>query len=126
VPVGSWALPVAVAFYVLPPLLPDQSGVGWCQVRYWLVASLVLGLPLGAVGATIRRPGPVGALAALVVPVGAVLNDLVRPLPADSAMAIPVRLTIWAAAAIATILIVARATRRPPIWRRSSTASGSS
>ncbi|MFG2107741.1 transposase [Micromonospora chersina] len=50
---------------------------GWGQMPFWLVASLVSGLPLGAVGASIRRPGPVGILAALVAPVGAALNMVV-------------------------------------------------
>ncbi|GIF01884.1 DUF6518 family protein [Paractinoplanes rishiriensis] len=38
---------------------------------YWLIASMILGPPLGAVGAVIRQPGLAGTCAALVVPLGA-------------------------------------------------------
>jgi hypothetical protein len=83
----------------------------WEAVWYWWLGSLLLGSPLGAVGATIRRPGPAGVLAALVVPVGAALNMVVRPLPAESPVAELVLLTVWGAVATATVLVVARAIR---------------
>ncbi|MFC7011593.1 hypothetical protein ACFQMH_07670 [Streptomyces viridiviolaceus] len=44
-----------------------------------MAVGLPLGLLLGAVGATIRRPGAVGLLAALTVPVGAALQMVVLP-----------------------------------------------
>ncbi|MFE1406043.1 hypothetical protein ACFW5D_20730 [Streptomyces sp. NPDC058770] len=47
-------------------------------VRWW-VAGLPLGLILGAVGAAIRRPGLIGLLAALTVPVGAAVQMVVLP-----------------------------------------------
>ncbi|TDC82555.1 hypothetical protein E1193_11515 [Micromonospora sp. KC606] len=79
------------------------------MVHFWLAASVVCGLPLGAVGATIRRPAPVGVLAALVVPLGAAVNMVVLPPPSESAVAGPVRLTVWVAASAAVVLIVAPA-----------------
>jgi hypothetical protein len=87
-----------------------QGLAWWGEVRHvWLVRSVVLGLPLGAVGATIRRPGVAGVLAALVVPVGAALNMVVLPPPAESPAAGLVMVTVWGAAAAAVVMVVARA-----------------
>ncbi|MGW5253600.1 hypothetical protein ACWERW_11340 [Streptomyces sp. NPDC004012] len=80
----------------------------WVQVLFWWARSLLLGLPLGAMGAVIRRP-PAGILAALVVPVGAVLNIIVLPPPPDSRVASTVVLTVCGGAAAATLLILVRA-----------------
>lgn len=102
---GCAALVVATAVYYGGELL-FNGGAGWGEVRYWWIRSLVLGLPLGAVGATIRRPGPAGMVAALVVPVGAALNMVLLPPPADSPVAEPVLLTVWGGAAAATVIAV--------------------
>ncbi|MET8233053.1 hypothetical protein ABZS77_20525 [Micromonospora sp. NPDC005298] len=96
-----------VVYEVVPMLFPFHQGFGWGQMPFWLVASVVLGLPLGAVGAIIRRPGPVGILATLVAPVGAALNMVVLPPPAESPVADSVMLTVWGAAATATVLVLA-------------------
>lgn len=74
--------------------------------QYWLAGSVVFGPALGAVGAAIRWPGPVGLVGALVVPVGAALQMVVVPLPAESRMAVPVTVTVWCAAAVAVVLAV--------------------
>lgn len=109
---GCVALVDATIVYdAVPMLFPFHQGFGWGQMPFWLVASLVLGLPLGAVGATIRRRGPVGVLAALVAPIGAALNMVVLPPPAESPVAELVMLTVWGAAATATVLVVACAAR---------------
>jgi hypothetical protein len=71
----------------------------------------VLGPLLGVAGALIRRPGPVGVAAALLVPVGAALQMVIMPPPPDSRMAVPVRLVVWTAAAVAALLIGYRAAR---------------
>jgi hypothetical protein len=80
---GCVTLAAATGVYYGMDLLLRED-FSWGDVRFWWVRSLVLGLPLGAVGATIRRPGPVGVLASLVVPVGAALNMVVLPPPPDS------------------------------------------
>ncbi|WP_161952653.1 hypothetical protein [Actinoplanes sp. TFC3] len=86
------------------------DGPVWGSVRhFWLLQSLLLGLPLGAIGALIRRPGPAGVLAALVVPVGAVLNMAVVPPPSESPVAALVTATVWVAAVAVTALILLRA-----------------
>lgn len=80
---------------------------GWWGVapRFWLIASVLLGPPLGVVGAAIGLPGPAGVVAALVVPAGAALQTAVLPPPAASVMAEPVRWSIWIAAVVAAVLV---------------------
>jgi hypothetical protein len=108
---GCIALLAATATYYCGELLLTGDFAWSWIVRFWLVGAVALGLPLGAVGATIRRPGPVGVLAALVVPVGAAANMVVLPPPKESPVAGLVLLTVWGAAATATVLIVTGAIR---------------
>ena len=82
---------------------------------YWLIGSLILGPPLGVVGAAIRQPGWVGTCAALVVPAGAAFNMVVVPPPAESPVAWAVKVTVWTAAAGVGILVAVRAVGR--VWR---------
>nr|MDT0663332.1 hypothetical protein [Micromonospora sp. DSM 115978] len=97
---GGLALVCATTTYYATDLLFD-GGVWWdSTTRYWLIGSLLLGPPLGLVGALIRRPDPVGTLAVLLVPVGAALQMAVLPPPPESLMAWPVRISVWLAAGI--------------------------
>jgi hypothetical protein len=105
---GGLALICATAAYYGTDLLFD-GGTWWSSTtRYWLIGSVVLGPPLGAVGALIRRPGVAGTVAALVVPAGAALQMVLLPPPPDSLMAVPVQVTVWLGAALATTLILRR------------------
>jgi hypothetical protein len=90
------------------------AGDAWwgTATRHWLIGSAWLGPLLGTAGALIRRPGVVGAFALLLVPAGAALQMVLLPPPLESRMAGPVRLTVWVAAAGATVLIARRTTRR--------------
>ena len=91
---GCLALVCATTTYYGTDLFFD-GGVWWNAVtRFWLVVSLLCGLPLRIVGALIRRPGPVGTLAVLLVPFGAALQMVVLPPPPDSLMAWPVRISV--------------------------------
>ncbi|MER5851737.1 hypothetical protein ABT126_33135 [Streptomyces sp. NPDC002012] len=74
--VGALALIAATGAYYVTDAF--ASGAGTDMVRWW-VAGLPLGLVLGAVGAAIRRPGLIGLLAALTVPVGAAVQMVVLP-----------------------------------------------
>ena len=109
---GFVALSIAtVAFYAVQAPFAD-SWDGWrYQAQFWLARALVLGMPLGAAGVLVRRGGIAGALAALVVPAGAVLNLIVLPLPHESRMAVPAQVTIWIGAAAGVVLIVLRLVR---------------
>lgn len=45
----------------------------------WWLASVVFGSVLGAVGASVRRPGVIGLFAGLTVPVGAIVQMIFLP-----------------------------------------------
>ena len=124
---GFVALSIAtVAFYLVQGLFADSWDGWWYQTQFWLLRALVLGMPLGAVGVLARRGGIAGALAALVVPAGAVLNLIVLPLPAESRMAVPVEVTIGIGAIAGAVLIVLRLVRERtrPVPAVDAAASG--
>ncbi|MFJ9676614.1 hypothetical protein ACIRP2_00930 [Streptomyces sp. NPDC101194] len=74
--VGALALIAATGAYYVTDAF--ASGAETEMVR-WGVAAVPLGLVLGAVGSAFRRPGLVGLLAALTVPVGAAVQMVVLP-----------------------------------------------
>ncbi|GIE99505.1 hypothetical protein Ari01nite_69700 [Paractinoplanes rishiriensis] len=119
--VAGWlALVFATSAYYFFDSIFDNDTWWGIATRYWLIGSSLFGPPLGAVGALIRRPGRVGMLAGMVVPVGAALQMLVRPPASNSLMAVPVRSTVLLGAAIAAAMVV----RRYATWRRASTSVG--
>jgi hypothetical protein len=104
---GGSALVFATAAYYGTDLLFDGGG-GWGPAtRYWLVGSALLGPPLGLAGALTGRPGPVGVVAALIVPAGAALQMALLPPPPDSRMAQPVQHSVWIAAVVVTAVVAA-------------------
>ncbi|MGW2848563.1 hypothetical protein [Streptomyces sp. NPDC001274] len=73
---GALALFAATwTYYVTDAAVVDAE----TDMVTWWVAGLPLGLLLGAVGSAVRRPGVVGLLAALTVPVGAAAQMVVMP-----------------------------------------------
>ncbi len=79
----------------------------------WWMECVVFGSVLGVVGASIRRPGVVGLLAALTVPVGAAVEMLLLPREGGAFGVVnPVydwlRPVVWAAAAATTAVLVVR------------------
>ncbi|MCP9988453.1 DUF6518 family protein [Streptomyces sudanensis] len=73
---GTLALITATTAYYTTDAY--ASGAGTDTVT-WLKAALLFGPVLGAIGATIRRPGPAGLLAALTVPIGAATQMILMP-----------------------------------------------
>ncbi|WP_158684376.1 DUF6518 family protein [Streptomyces somaliensis] len=73
---GTLALITATTAYYTTDAY--ASGAGTNTVT-WLKAALLFGPVLGAIGATIRRPGPAGLLAALTVPTGAATQMILMP-----------------------------------------------
>ncbi|MFF1418452.1 hypothetical protein [Streptomyces sp. NPDC058280] len=97
---GALALVAAtMAYYATDAFI---SGAG-TDIVSWLLAGLPFGLILGVVGAAIRRPGPVGLLAALTVPVGAAVQMVVlppRPHLTVTPAIILAEVTVWTTAAL--------------------------
>jgi hypothetical protein len=76
---GTVALVAAVVgYYAFGVLAGDRTSVGFAgvgaAVRMWALLAVVVGPVLGLVGALVRRPGLIGLVAVLVVPVGVVLE----------------------------------------------------
>ncbi|MFD4946647.1 hypothetical protein ACFWNT_29935 [Streptomyces sp. NPDC058409] len=98
--VGALALFAATgAYYVTDAFV---WGAGTDMVWWWIVG-LPLGLVLGVVGAAIRRPGLIGLLAALTVPVGAAVQMVVlppRPHLTVTPSIILAEVIVWTAAAL--------------------------
>jgi hypothetical protein len=79
---GGVVLLVAVAgYYGYGLAAGDRTGIGLeglsGTLRFWLLASVTVGPWLGIVGTLIARPGIVGLIAALVVPVGIFVEQIV-------------------------------------------------
>ncbi|MCD0451889.1 hypothetical protein LO762_22205 [Actinocorallia sp. API 0066] len=116
---GAISLLVAVAAYSLADALRD-GGItsSWyeSEAPLWWIAAVVLGGPLGAVGARARDGGVIGLLARLTVPVGAALQMVVLP-PGRNAVVTTIGQTVVGVAAlVAAALAVAsfRRDRRAP------------
>ncbi len=78
---GTAALVAAVAgYYAFGVLAGDRTYVGFAgvsgAVRVWALLAVVVGPILGLAGALVRRPGVVGLVALLVVPIGIVVEML--------------------------------------------------
>src|SRR5690606_3294807 len=73
----------------------------------WGTAAIVLGAPLGAIGACARWPGALGLLARLTVPVGAAVQMIVLPPGRNEVVQSIGKTIVWTAAAVSIALIVA-------------------
>lgn len=83
----------------------------------WWIAGVVLGAPLGVVGAFARRPGVAGLLARVTVPVGAAVQMLVLPPGRNEVVETIGKMIVWAAAAACVGYFVL-------VFRRQRTLSG--
>ncbi|NKX54492.1 hypothetical protein [Arthrobacter mobilis] len=119
---GVLALVAATAaYYGMDSLLYRVPlGALWRELRLGWAPMVFFGVVLGTVGSRIGRPGLAGLLAGLMVPVGAAVEAALLPRypdGSDAGAALEwVRLLIWAAAGLASyVVLVAAAVFR---WRR--------
>lgn len=114
---GAAALLAATtAYYLMDSCLRDEPFTWYLsELGYWWLASLVLGSALGWVGAHIGRPGVVGLVAGLVVPVGAAVQMAVLAPGLDGLVVHPearwARSIVWVGAAFTAALVVVRSAR---------------
>ncbi|WP_448615684.1 hypothetical protein [Modestobacter sp. URMC 112] len=106
-----------VAYYLTDALVRQEPFTGyWSEMGVWWLAGLVLGTPLGVVGAITRCPGTSGLLAGLVVPVGAAVQMAVLPVGLGGALvpaeAVWARWIVWIAAVTGAALVIAHHRRR--------------
>lgn len=94
----------------------EPMSLYWPEMRVWWLVSVPFGSALGAVGTCARRPGVLGLLARLVVPVGAGVE--MAWLPRWDATSVPpaleaVRIGVWVVAALgAGTALIRHLTRR--------------
>lgn len=103
---------MTTAYYGMDSVLRQEPFASyWYEMRVWWLASLVFGSALGAVGGSIGRPGVIGLVAGLTVPIGAVVEMIWLPrwnAPGGDATLDWVRMIVWAAAAVGACVVVAR------------------
>ena len=105
-------LAATTAYYVMDSvLLEEPLASQWGEMLFFWLMSMILGLPLGVVGASIRRPGVIGLFAGLTLPVGATvqmiwLTDNNLPV-ADPAMDWA-RVIVWIGSAVVAGVVIAR------------------
>jgi hypothetical protein len=106
---GALALIAATAGYFgLDSVLRAEPFVH-VELVVWWIASVILGPPLGAIGASMRRPGVVGLLAALTVPVGASVQMIwLPPQTGGQVVSTTTRVIVWATAAVAAAVVLTR------------------
>lgn len=109
---GALALVAATtAYYGLDNVLREEPVVD-SDILLWSAGAALLGPPLGVIGAYLGRPGPLGLLAALTVPVGAGVQVVVLPQGVggvqDAPEAVWARWIVAGAAVVAVILVVRR------------------
>ncbi|PLW71470.1 hypothetical protein GQS52_18920 [Streptomyces sp. SCUT-3] len=78
---GVLALVAATAAYYATDSFARDEPFAWYggEMLMWWAASVLFGSALGAVGAAVGRPGVIGLLAGLTVPVGAAVQMIILP-----------------------------------------------
>ncbi|XVQ87255.1 hypothetical protein ACQP2K_07495 [Microbispora siamensis] len=107
---GALALLAATAAYSIVDTIRSGGQVPWylSEPPLWWIAAVVFGAPLGAVGACAGRPGVIGLLARLTVPVGAAVQMVVLPPGRNEVVQAVGKTIVWAAAAAAIGFVVVR------------------
>ena len=107
---GTVALVAAVVgYYAFGVLAGDRTDVGFAgvsgAVRMWALLAVVVGPVLGLAGALVRRPGLIGLVAVLVVPVGVVVEMVgVRRLSGETFAVDPALASAQAAMVVGAIV----------------------
>lgn len=105
---GVLALLAATAAYSIMDTIRSGGQYPWYQSEPWVwwVASVVFGAPLGAIGACVKRPGVIGLLARLTVPVGAAVQMIILPPGRNEVVQTIGKTVVWTAAAASIGVIV--------------------
>ncbi|MER7207850.1 hypothetical protein ABZ470_19690 [Streptosporangium sp. NPDC020072] len=108
---GAVALLAATAAYAfVDTVWRGEPLLSWylSESPIWWVAGVVLGAPLGAVGACAVRPGAIGLLARMVVPVGAAVQMVVLPPGRNERITTIGQTVVWTLAALFVGFVGAR------------------
>jgi hypothetical protein len=106
-------LAATTVYYGTDTLIGDDAlALYWPELLRWWLASAVAGSVLGAIGAYGRRPGAVGLLAGLTIPIGATVQMIVSPPGPGGQLATPAekwaRLIVLATAGACAVAVSTR------------------
>lgn len=113
---GALALLTAVAAYAFADTVRDGGPLSSFYLNespVWWVAGVLFGVPLGAVGACTHRPGVLGVLARLTVPVGAAAQMVLLPPGRNAVITAIGQAIVGVAAAAGIAFVLSRARSRP-------------
>lgn len=109
-------LAATVAYYAFDTVIHDVPlGSYVAETLYWWTASALFGPILGAVGACTRRPGAVGLLAALTVPVGAAVQMVVQPPGRNEVLTAIGQWVVWTVALVSIAVVLVHFLRTRPM-----------
>lgn len=102
-------LAATAAYYAVDTVVHDVPlGSYGLDTVFWWAASVVLGPILGAIGSCAGRPGAIGVLAKVTVPVGAAVQMVVRPPGRNEVITTIGQWVVWTAAAVIIGVVVVR------------------
>ncbi|WP_214102847.1 hypothetical protein [Acrocarpospora catenulata] len=122
---GALALLAATAAYSVVDTIRNGMDFPWYQSEplVWWFASVIFGAPLGAIGACVKRPGVIGLLARLTVPIGATVQMILLPPGRNEVIETIGKTIVWTLAATSIGFAVIRFLRLG--WTRGSTRRAS-
>lgn len=114
---AALALLAATIAYGIGEAVADGGQTPWfgADELVWGTASIVLGAPLGAIGACARRPGAVGLLARLTVPVGAAVQMVVQPPGRNEVLTAIGQWVVWTVALVSIAVVLVHFIRTRPM-----------
>ncbi|WP_246264044.1 hypothetical protein [Acrocarpospora pleiomorpha] len=117
---GALALLAATTAYSVVDTIRTAEHFSWygAEPLVWWITSVIFGAPLGAVGACAKRPGTIGLLARLTVPVGATVQMIVLPPGRNEVVETIGKTIVWTVAAASIGFIVVRFLAERELVRR--------
>lgn|SRR5690606_37033206 len=113
---GTLSLLVATAAYYALDTIVHQVPIGSYvyDTIFWALAAVLFGPVLGAIGACAGRPGAIGVLARVTVPVGAAVQMVVQPPGRNEVLTAIGQWVVWTAAAVSIAVVVVHFIRARP------------
>lgn len=102
-------LAATAAYYAVDTVVHDvPPGSYGHDTVYWWAASVLLGPILGATGSCARRPGAIGVLAKVTVPVGAAVQMVAMPPGRNEVIMTIGQWVVWTTAAVTVGVVAVR------------------
>ncbi len=97
------------SYYALDTIIHDDPVTSYAvDTAFWWTMALLLGPILGVIGACARRPGVIGVLAQMAVPVGAAVQMVVMPPGRNGVITTIGQWVVWTSSAVIIGVVVVR------------------